>query len=330
MVRRHTYENMVKPLSPSNEPHPPLLARSNSEHELASPQTPPQTPPSLAIAAKVTPSRKKGYENVVWGQSLKPMPVSDPPSCDSHVTSTDASLSPPLPNRKYLETDLPFSPTPQQDSDNIDDDIISSSVPPGEATPTHGGREGLNGESPQHEVSALGNEYAVVDHIHHKKMIEEVGMNEEAWSPEAPPTCPLRAYQRMNSREDLVTENERGVVSLDPKGQGRPSNYAVLDMTDGGETPSPSNEAHQPTIAYAIVKLDSTQEGWSERDELRPRPLSPRPYEVASPTGNKTNHVITSPSSPSPSSQAPPAPQTDPHYEEIQEDSPEISGESDN
>ena len=325
MIRRHNYENTARPqqqlspaplqlqalsstplqqqpLSPTPQQqshqagrervHTVSTARMNMQSNGT--QYPMRSRASTS-SVQLSASNKRGYENVVVLTATVPQyeqissqlsPLQSPPPQPTLPYTTNSSQplspSPPLPDRNYLDSDL-------------------MSPPPGGMEERKTSTSSLQQPPPLHEVSSTGKEYAIIHpkHLQKKhqereraKEDQEGGVTPEQEEAEPPPTLPLRAHQRMRSRENLLAE-EGGVVSPQPPEASKTSMKTDHTPNDG-------------PIAYSVVKLDAV----SGRGEVSEEDLvSPQPYEVASPTplSSSSAHPYPAPSS-----------STDPHYEEIE------------
>lgn len=216
-------------------------------------------------------------------------------SCSSDPTSP----SPPMPDRKYLESDAIASPDAQD----------SRYTPPPELGASR--RDSSNSRPPQHQLSAMGNEYAVINTRYRQKKHQKQQVGVVAEEKDLP-SLPLRAHQRMSSREDLLldaAEEEGGVVTV------------ASGHEDGGDSivstsSSPTKNLRHDTIAYSVVKLDPMSGRLEVNEDLPPFPAdthstSPQPYEVASPTPGSAQ-AMASPN---------------PLYEEIEGEEANVSGE---
>lgn len=286
---------------------------------------------------QISASSKKGYENVILPEGLgsgSPVPqyeevegeilegsVPGPTrgrmaSITSSNLSEPLSPSPPLPDRKYLDTDIIQSPPPPEVPERRYTLASGTTPQPAEQaclSPREKVSRKISSDSlhhtPMHQLSDMGNEYAVIS----RNNQVEVGVTPEETDPH-PPNLPLRAHQRMSSREDILadTAEEGGGANVGPEVTAI-SKYADLRIGSNHTPSSAPKEGYQSSLAYSVVKLDS-QTGKLEikkEDEL-PYPTSPQPYEVASPVpGSTPHHELNT---------------TDPHYEEI-ESKDEVSGE---
>lgn len=339
MVRRHTYENMHKHPTLQSKSSPCLLLQQpprsrrgtqgagrgrGAEQSTGSPrlslgtgiQQSDMSPRVVGVAAQISTSRKKGYENVILPELLSPTspvpqyeeiegPQQQPAvpgstrgrmaSITSSNLSEPFSPSPPLPDRKYLDTDIIQSPTPE---------LAEESSSSGGVASRKDSTNSLH-RAPMHQISDMGNEYAIVHRKQDEVGVVEVGVIAEEIPP---PSLPLRAHLRMSSRENLLAESagEGGGANVGPT-VSEPVQYADLGM-DSHHTLSPK-EGYQ-TVAYSIVKLDPQTRKMEIKEGGNLYPLSPQPYEVASPTPVSTPHHELN---------------TDPHYEEI-ESKDEMSG----
>ena len=364
MVRRHTYENMMRP---SSTPHSPLLSPSLQHQQPLSPIPPAPASPSplqqqnnaagrervhtVSVArmsvgsmqtngspvkhgmrsrastgsVQLSASNKRGYENVVVLTATVPqyehissqiVPLQSTPQPPLPWASSEPlSPSPPLPDRNYLDSDI-LTPPPDL-----------ASPPPGAGGSRKASTASLQQPPPLHEVSATGNEYAIVNpkhllkkHEEREREEQEVGVAEGQEGVGLVPSLPLRAHQRMSSREDLLAEVGGEVSPQPPDGSRTAVNYAVLGMKND-HTPSvpPSDAGSNDPIAYSVVKLDPVRGQGEVSEDILPLPTSPQPYEVASPTPTPT------PTSAGSTQFSPTPSKMDPHYEEIEGGS-QVSG----
>ena len=348
MKRRHTYENIVKTASTSNSNRSMV---SNTATDRENPVSFLQT-----TATNSSTSSRKGYENVILGSPLGftslPMSQDSKPlsyrgrvaSYTSTSSSEPYSPTPPIPDRNYEEADvLTLSPGTHalsneahiQNSENGGDKSMRSR------------KDSLDclKEPLEHEVAAMGGEYALVNRtVKQQRQLEKVKANAvvevdsvvSSSSPSSPPTLPLRAQQRMGSMSDqpegrmrdqpkgriseeggVSTQNtsEGGVTDVTTGKERKLGNNVVLDMGDN-HTPSPTKDPSETSTTYPVVRLDPVNGKLGVEDEEAPRSISPQPYEVASPCRVETpdQNPITS--------------HPDPHYEEI-EGAAEESGKID-
>ena len=349
MLRRHTYENMVKRPSSGSKPLPPSLQplfvregdRPSSEAV--------GTPPSLrgrgggGGGGGRAQLPRRDYENVVLpGEQLLdplPDPLQDPPQYEEIMGSGQAvhsvnplygrgrissagstisepfSPSPALPDRKYSDSDL-MSPSPglPEGAQCYTPPGSAALVPP-EAEEGLGSRK-MSVEShhhvPLHQISETGSEYAIVSRNHNlkKRQSTEEGAGVGVGSGMPPPIRPLRARERM-SRENLVAAASADTGTLSEEVGVAEEGSAVSDKV-AAQAPKQAYQQHQ--IAYSIVKLDSVT-GKSEVTEEEVSqvtlPTSPQPYEVASPTTSTSALQGCLPLTGG-------GPVAEPHYEEIE------------
>lgn len=354
MVRRHTYENVHK--------KPPLHSQSSPSLQLQQPPSGKDVQRSNMRASltniQLLPSSRKGYENVVLPElqsSTSPVPLYEeiesvgqpdyltsqhPLSGSSRgrmasVTSSNLSEplspSPPIPDRKYLDSDVilgsspPFppdrrySPSPER----INPVPLTTTIAGSGARKTS--TDSLQ-QPPMHQVSSMGNEYAIINprHCQRKHGDMEVGVAEEGHLPA--PILPMRAHQRMSSRENLLadtgtcTTEEMGMasagteVSEEHVPERKSGHYADLGMSSPPPTlVAPEGAKEGSSIAYSVVKLDSVS---GKFEAAVPLCTSPQPYEVASPTSHHLSTLSQSPSG------------TEPHYEEIERPADDASGQT--
>ncbi len=300
-------------------------------------------------SVQLSASRKQGYENVVVLTANVPQyeHISSPSQSPVQpplpwATSEPLSPSPPLPVQPPLPwaTSEPLSPSPPlPDRNYLDSDMTApphdlTAPPPGAGEVREGRKVSTASlqQPPLHEVSATGNEYAIIHpkHLlkkHQEKEREEQeggvagGVTREPEGAELVPTLPLRAHQRMRSREDLLAEVRGEVLPQPPEGSRTAGSSMMLGRVKGDHTPSalPTSGGSNDPVAYSVVKLDPVSGRGEVSEETLSLPVSPQPYEVASPTPTPTSAGSTH-FNPAPSS-------IDPHYEEIQGGSEVISGE---
>lgn len=295
-----------------------------------------QPPPANGNARNA----KRGYENVALSVPHRPpLPqyeeveigggmTSPNPLCgvgrDRFWNNDSLAPNPTLPDRKYSDGDMQspalLSPPP---------DIPDRRYTP---SPELGVRKNsIHQPPPLHEVSAMGNEYAIINRnrrhvgVAAPPMRDNVGMA-------ASLMLPLRAQQRMSSRENILA-----ACTIDVTGE----NDMTSDHTSSPEfnrlgVVSDQVISSAPKQAYHIYSTLDPGSERSEFEEVLPCPTSPRPYEMASPTnlytpsGATPSSATPTPSSaiPTPSSATPsnatPTPSSatptwsDPHYEEIE------------
>lgn len=339
MVRRHTYENMYKPPGPLQSKSSPclLLQKPPSSRRLAQHRASVGRGKGVAPGptAQLTASTKKGYENVVFGEARNAAGSPAPPryeeiegsykeeiqsslpgpgrgrmaSLTSSTLSEPLSPSPPLPDRKYSDTDLLTSPQPDlQNSRYTPPDSAPSltTTPPSPAEER--ARKNSLQHAPMHQLSDKGQEYAIIQRGRPQKQQQQQqqqGEKGREGGVAEPPALPLRAHQRMSSREDLLTD------TLDSANVA-PEIGVVSECAELGDHAPCAKQGYQSTTAYSVVQLDpDSGKMVVKEDEERPRSLSPQPYEVASPTPGATPHHELN---------------TGPHYEEI-ESKDDMSGE---
>ena len=353
MMRRHTYENVcrspssltaIKPTTPPLQLVKPVSSGvvSKSKSNLQSGVGKNYSLSRITSSSPSNEPNKRDYENVVVGRLL-PLPqyeeIEDQraspssPRVPSHTNTTGnevLSLTPPIPDRKYEESDVSShhsdrlsSASPSLTSgEAISSEAISSrptdslphsQTPPSENVPACA--DSLqNGVSLHHEISAMGREYAIVDRSHRGRKVVDIQNGAEGAQLSAP-TRPLRAHERMTGEEEQVV-SKGGKTSKqegDKTQNASIGNYAELDITTGNP-PSPNS---QIATAYSVVKLDPASGRIDVEDA--PMPTSPQPYEVVSPTP-----LI------SPCEMETPNRETglDPYYEEIEREDEEESGKN--
>ena len=379
MVRRHAYENVRKQSTEatptgatptgSSSPEPAFmkLARSKgtvvtaSAREQATPSKDRVTPTGLVIS----PSKKRGYENVqldtpqsiprahtVSGHAyqarpphyeevaeLKPCPPVRTSSC-----SVQTSTQPLSPTSSIMTTPLPLS-----GHRNLEQSL-ESVVPI------------------QHQTSATGVEYAVVPSKQHRKKMEGRRPQQQQQQQHviqescgevggAFPPLPLRAFERMSSRENLADFHEDSSSRSD-------STSPLTQATTTSSAPPTASPSAPPTVdrvnesevrvsqmtgPFSVVNVPALAEVHGhalargcgpEVGEPAPDPDAPQPYEVATTTSLSPSTPVHEETSKQHTSRSPeggslgPAmgadvdpPEVDPPYEEIENEEDEITGE---
>ena len=277
------------------------------------------------------PQRPPQYEEVEFsGGMTSPNPLYGV-GREAFWNNDSLAPNPTLPDRKYSDSDVQSPPPLLSPPPDLPDRRYSPSP---ELINIGGRKNSVHQPPPLHEVSALGNEYAIINRNRGNvgvaaspmRPADNVGV---AASPMRPgdnvgvadsPMLPLRAQQRMSSREDILAACTIDVTRETSDHTSSPEFNMLGIVSD--QISSVPKQAYQPHIPTER----------SEFEEVLPCPTSPRPYEVASPTTSSINLYTPSSATPAPSSATPSAtptpssaapssattPWPDPHYEEIE------------
>lgn len=324
MVRRHTYENMAKSASMNNPTASPLQSKPAtsplqskptgahtvadrrskemvSTMETGSNPTGVQGSPSQP-AGSASLSKRGGYENV-------PITSSQPAAARSASLSKRGGyenvqvVSGPT-SQTYIPKPLPRALTPSGRSLSSSGHFFANNTPlsPNSSLPQHNLPEGgwpsdvTTPTSAQHQVSTAGSRYSVEDH---KQQDWDGGTGSRGGTDmrAPPPTIPLRAFQRMSSRENIQQCFH---------GDGSAATASDKCVAEGPARASTrTNTAAASTYSTADCQLEQPGKPGVEEGPTRASSTSRRPDEGEDLAPPQHRHDTT-------------PPEGDPTYEEIQ------------
>ena len=315
---------------------------------------PPPPPPAIAPQKRDSSGSSPSAPRDQVAAPTPTSPTLDLPSPRTNESEArkGRSPTPPIPERKYSDTDIrmtPPPPLPQRHYSGGEDVLSPPPLPERRYTATDLGElkpaaaagtvalaqgQGQVHNSPQlhvdtrdrsksldsdydsgnvkYEVSGLGHQYALVTK---GKVVEDGANNNEKKGENAPPPLPKRFRERFNEDSPFNSTENISQAGAGAAAVRNNTSYYV-DIDHSGEVTS-NKTSYTDTIAYAVVKVDGGSVNPPTSDGRRPirRVKTPRPYEnaVSSSSGTPPPPALTDSVKP----KRPPA------YEEIDNDNSE-------